>query len=80
MNNSAKNFLIYKIENTGDKSALKVALVNSLDGVALIDEEGQPLVVKEKDSIELGEIAPRSEKRFIFGRPVIIILDGIKPL
>ncbi len=66
LNNSAKNFLIYKIENTGDKSALKVALVNSLDGVALIDEEGQPLVVKEKDSIELGEIAPRSEKTVYF--------------
>lgn len=65
-NNDARNFLIYKIENSGDKSALNVALVNSLDGVALIEGNDKSITIKDKDALELGEIPPRSSKIIYF--------------
>ncbi|MCD5977194.1 hypothetical protein [Pseudomonas quasicaspiana] len=62
----ARTFLVYKIDNAGDKAATGVALVNFLDGVAKIDGNTKPIKVSEKEAIELGEISPRSSKTVYF--------------
>lgn len=65
-NNDASTFLLYKIENTGDKAATNVGLVNSLDGAALIQGTTKPIRVDGKEPIVLGEIPPRSTREVYF--------------
>lgn len=65
-NNDASTFLLYKIENTGDKAATNVGLVNSLDGVALIQGTTNPIRIDGKEPIVLGEIPPRSTREVYF--------------
>ncbi|WP_146188755.1 hypothetical protein [Pseudomonas sp. HMWF021] len=65
-NNDASTFLLYKIENTGDKAATNVGLVNSLDGVALIEGTAKSIRISGKEPIVLGEIPPRSTKVVYF--------------
>lgn len=65
-NNDASTFLLYKIENAGDKAATNVGLVNSLDGVALIEGTTKPISISGKEPVVLGEIPPRSTKTVYF--------------
>ncbi|MBC3779314.1 hypothetical protein [Pseudomonas sp. SWRI99] len=65
-NFDARTFLVYKIDNSGNKAATNVALVNSLSGVALVDGANKSVRVVGKEPVELGEIPPRSTKVVYF--------------
>lgn len=65
-NYDARTFLVYKIDNSGNKAASNVALVNSLGGVALIEGTTKSVRVSDKEPVELGEIPPRSSKLVYF--------------
>lgn len=77
-NYDARTFLVYKIDNSGDKAATNVALVNSLGGVALIEGETKAIGVGDKEPIELGEIPPRSTKLVYFWTSDYYYLRGDK--
>ncbi|MBP2873374.1 MULTISPECIES: hypothetical protein [Pseudomonas] len=76
--NDARTFLVYTIDNSGDKAATNVGLVNYLEGVALIEGASKSIRVSDKEPIELGEIPPRSSKVVYFWTSDYFFLRGNK--
>ncbi|WBM44743.1 hypothetical protein [Pseudomonas putida] len=65
-NNDARTFLVYTVENAGDKAAPNVALVNYMSGVAFVEGSDKSVAVRGKEPVDLGEIPPRSSKKVYF--------------
>lgn len=61
-----KRLLVYKVENSGNKAALDVSVVNDMSGVAQLDDAPDGIGIGSKDAIKLGDIPPRATVNVYF--------------